>query len=70
MRALETRLGEEYAVIGYDADGLPVDLREPGYQRGAVAGLEFGKGGPVDDAGDNFVGGDLAAERWGGRVVR
>jgi hypothetical protein len=39
VRALQGRLGEQHAVVGHDADGVAVDVRETGDQGGAVLGL-------------------------------
>ena len=60
--ALEAAFGEEDAVVGDDADGPAVQGREPRDKRAAVEGFEFGEGGAVDDAGDDFVHGDVLFE--------
>lgn len=62
VRALERALAEQDAVVGHDAHGVPVDLGEARHQRGPVQGLELGEDGPVDDARDDLVDGNLPAE--------
>src|SRR5262245_36592329 len=41
MRALERALAEQNPVVGEDADGIPVDMREAANQRLAIERLEF-----------------------------
>merc|ERR1712070_447530 len=60
--AFEAAFGEEDAVVGDDADGPAVQGCETGYECAAVEGFEFGEGGAVDDAGDDFVHGDVLFE--------
>ena len=55
MRALHGGFAEQHAVVGDDADGVAVDVRETGDQRAAVLGLELGELASVDDAGDDFA---------------
>ena len=62
MRAFEGGLGEEDAIVGQDADLLAVDAGETRHERGTVVALELGEFAAVDDAGDDFVGGDGGAE--------
>lgn len=62
MRAFEGGFGEEDAVVREDADRLAVDGGEAGEEGGAVEGFEFREGGAVDEAGDEFVGGEGGAE--------
>ncbi len=66
MRALERRGAEEDAVVGDDADALPVDGGEAGDERGAVVALELGEAGAVDEARDDLVDGEGLAEVGGG----
>ena len=72
---LTARLGEQDAVVGDEADGIAADMREAGYEGGAIALLEFIEAAAIDEAGDDFadivglarVGGNDAVE-FGGIV--
>ena len=55
MRRLERRLGEEHAVVRDDADQEPVQPREAGDERGAVALLELVEPRAVDEPRDDLV---------------
>ncbi len=55
VRALQRRLTEEDAVVGDDADGVAVEVGEPGHQRGAVGPLELLEPAPVDQPRDDLA---------------
>src|ERR1700748_591548 len=55
MRTLERGFGKQTAVVGYDADWMAVDVREPGDQRAAVFGFEFRKFAAINEPGDDVV---------------
>ncbi len=55
MRAFQRALREQDAVVGDDADGNAVDVREAGDERRAVARLELVEAGAIDDAGDHLA---------------
>ncbi len=52
---LERRLGEQHAVVGYDADRVAVEAREARDQRLAVHLLELVEAAAVDEASDYFA---------------
>src|SRR5690606_25896880 len=68
--AFERGFGEQDAVVGDDADGVTVQVREPGDEGGPVVGFEFGEFAGVDEPCDDFphvvggagVGGDDAVQ--------
>src|SRR5690606_20173398 len=68
--AFERGFGEQDAVVGDDADGVAVQVREPGDEGGPVVGFEFGEFAGVDEPCDDFphvvggagVGGDDAVQ--------
>ena len=62
MCAFQGGFGEEDAVVGDDADGVVVDAREACHERFPIILLEFGELTAVDDAGDDFAGGDLLSK--------
>ena len=73
VRAFERALAEQDAVVGEDADRVPVEVREAADQRRSVARLELGELGAVDDARDHVahvvgvarIGRDDAVDRVG-----
>ncbi len=65
MRALERTLGKQDAVVGDDADGIAVDVREAGHQSLAVTRLEFVQIRAVDNTCNDFA--DI---KWPARVLR
>ena len=55
VRALERRLREEHAVVGDDADQEPVQAREAGHERRAVALLELVEPRAVHEPRDDLA---------------
>ena len=59
MRTFEGGLGEQDAIVRDDSDLLAINACEARDERGAIVTLELGELGAVDDAGDDFMSGDL-----------
>lgn len=62
VRAFEGRFGEENSVVGDDADLMSVDTGKASDKSCTIVALEFGEFAPINDACDDFMGGDLSAE--------